>query len=115
MEIIKPQQNQNIFDIALQEYGSIETVFDLIDDNDITKISAGISVYDDLKILREPIQREVVAYYLSRGVLPATEARIEDLELIDRYTRKDGINFMKIQKDFEIGRKRISPEADITE
>ena len=52
MGTIKPQQNQNIFDISLQEYGSIEKVFDLLEDYEKFDITDDLCVYEDLKIAR---------------------------------------------------------------
>ena len=82
METIKPQQNQNIFDIALQAYGTIEMTFDLLEDNDMTEVTETISVYDDIKILREPIQRDIATFYQSRGLYPATDAKEEALKVL---------------------------------
>ncbi len=99
METIRPQQNQNILDIALQEYGSIETVFDVLEDNERFDITDDISVYEDLEVGREAFKRDIVAYYLANNVKPATDSTREE-ELL--FTGFSGVNFMIIEDDFLI-------------
>ena len=99
METIRPQQNQNILDIALQEYGSIETVFDVLEDNEQYDITGEISVYEDLKVGREAFKRDIVAYYMANNVKPATDiTRREELQ----FAALSGVNFMTIEDDFII-------------
>ncbi len=99
METIKPQENQNIFDISLQEYGSIEKVFDILEDNDQFNITDDISVYEDLKIGREAFKKDIVEYYKSRNLKPATSITEEEQYLLDNFS---GIDYMIIEDDFII-------------
>ena len=99
MGTTRPQQNQNILDIALQEYGSIETVFDVLEDNEQFDITGDLSVYQDLKVGREAFKRDIVAYYMANNVKPATGTTRED-ELLSNDL--SGINFMTIEQDFVI-------------
>ncbi|UPZ17763.1 hypothetical protein [Flavobacterium humidisoli] len=99
METIRPQQNQNILDISLQEYGSIETVFDLLEDNDQFNLTEDISVYEDLKVGREAFKKDIVEYYNSRNLKPATELTEEEQFLLDNFS---GIDYMIIEDDFII-------------
>lgn len=99
METIKPQENQNIFDLSLQEYGSIEKVFDLLEDNDQFNITEDISVYQDLKIGREAFKKDIVEYYNSRNLKPANALTEEEEFLIDNFS---GIDYMIIEDDFII-------------
>lgn len=99
MGTIKPQENQNIFDISLQEYGSIEKVFDLLEDNDQFNITEDISVYKDLKIGREAFKKDIVEYYNSRNLKPATSITDEEQYLLNDYS---GIDYMIIEDDFII-------------
>jgi len=99
MGTIKPQDNQNIFDVALQEYGSIETVFDVLDDNDQYDITEDISVYEDLKVGRAAFKKDIVAYYESNNTHPATGATAEELLLANIC----GIDYMTLEDDFIIG------------
>lgn len=99
METIRPQQNQNLLDIALQEYGSIETVFDVLEDNDRFDLTDDVSVYKDLQVGREAFKKDIVAYYTANNVKPATSStREEELLLADL----SGIDFMIIEEDFFI-------------
>lgn len=99
MGTIRPQQNQNILDISLQEYGSIETVFDLLEDNDQFNLTEDISVYEDLKVGREAFKKDIVEYYTSRNLKPATELTEEEQFLLDNFS---GIDYMIIEDDFII-------------
>ncbi|WP_134151023.1 hypothetical protein [Flavobacterium sp. 270] len=99
MGAIKPQDNQNILDISLQEYGSIEKVFDLLEDNDKFNITEDISVYQDLKIGREAFKKDIVEYYNSRNLKPATALTEEEEYLLDTFS---GIDYMIIEDDFII-------------
>ena len=99
MGTIKPQENQNIFDISLQEYGSIEKVFDLLEDNDQFNITEDLSVYEDLKIGREAFKKDIVEYYNSRNLQPATGISDEEQYLLDNFS---GIDYMIIEDDFII-------------
>jgi len=99
METIKPQENQNIFDISLQEYGSIEKVFDLLEDNDKFDLTEDISVYNELKIGREAFKKDIVEYYNTRNLKPATSISEEEQYLLNNFS---GIDFMIIEDDFII-------------
>ena len=89
METIKPQENQNIFDVSLQEYGSIEKVFDLLDDNDRFNLTEDLSVYEDLKIGREAFKKDIVEYYNTRNLKPATAITEEEQYLLDNFSGID--------------------------
>lgn len=99
METIKPQENQNIFDLSLQEYGSIEKVFDILEDNEKFNLTDDISVYKDLKIGREAFKKDIVEYYNSRNLKPATSISDEEQYLLDNFS---GIDYMIIEDDFII-------------
>ena len=96
METIKPQQNQNILDISLQEYGSIEAAFDIFEDNDLYDFTEDISVYKDLKVGREAFKKDIVEYYKSRNLKPATGLTAEEDNFFS------GIDYMTIEDDFII-------------
>ncbi|MEL6559370.1 MAG: hypothetical protein AAFQ94_14360 [Bacteroidota bacterium] len=82
MGTTKPEQNQNILDIALQEYGTIEMVFELMEDNNIYHITYSLSVYSDLSINREALQKDIATFYKEAGVKPATDVGEEELKLL---------------------------------
>jgi len=99
METIKPQENQNIFDLSLQEYGSIEKVFDILEDNDKFDITEDLSVYKELKTGRDAFKKDIVEYYNSRNLKPATALTDEEQFLMDNFS---GIDYMIIEDDFII-------------
>jgi hypothetical protein len=99
METIKPQENQNIFDLSLQEYGSIEKVFDILEDNDKFDLTEDLSVYKDLQTGREAFKKDIVEYYTSRNLKPATDLTDEEQFLMDNFS---GIDYMIIEDDFII-------------
>ena len=99
MGTTRPQQNQNILDIALQEYGSIETVFDVMEDNNRFDLTDDLSVYEDLHVGREAFKKDIVAYYNANNIKPATSStREEELLLADL----SGVDFMIVEEDFFI-------------
>jgi hypothetical protein len=72
MKTITARKNQTIFDIALQELGSIEAVFDIMAANSFLRpdktIAEGQIIYIPLEIIRPAI----VDYYQRNGIYPAT-------------------------------------------
>ncbi len=108
MVTIKLEENQNLFDAALQEYGSVEGLFDLLEANNLTDITSSnednISVYDDLKIEGEFVERDVVEYYIAREKKPATALTDQNLELavIPEEYESRGIGCMVIEDDFVV-------------
>lgn len=87
---LKTLNNQTLLDIAIQSGGSVNVVFDLAIENEI-------SITDSLeagKLLRYQTisEPEIVNYYKYKGLLPATA-------IID--TRKQGgIGYMAVRIDF---------------
>jgi len=63
-------QGQNIFDVALEQYGSIEGALLLIKDNQLGgwKVSEG----QMLKVQGDVIDKKVKGYYLDNKIKPAT-------------------------------------------
>jgi hypothetical protein len=85
-------QNQTMFDIAIQAYGSELGVFELAKDN-------GLSITQELipgqKLKVDPakmIDKSVVGYYQSIGYVPATGDSTECLF--------NGIGYMVVDLDF---------------
>ena len=72
MKKIKVLNNQSLFDIAIQEYGTVEAVFDLA-------MANGLGITDELNAGQELavpdsdfVIPEIVAYYKKNGLHPAT-------------------------------------------
>ncbi len=66
-------ENQNAFDLSIQAYGSIESVFDLMEDNSdkIADLTAPITAGVKLAVDRDPKDTEMVLYYSVNNYLPA--------------------------------------------
>jgi len=48
------ESGQNLFDIAIQEYGDIEKVYDMLKDNELTSLDLLIAPGELLKIQKTP-------------------------------------------------------------
>lgn len=107
MATIKLQENQNLFDAAIQEYGSMEGVFELLEANGLNSVASldqeeNVSVYDDLRIEGNSLERDVVEYFVSREKKPATALTTKDFELLDIFKKCEGIGCMEVEEDFII-------------
>ncbi len=102
MVTIKLEENQNLFDAAIQEYGSIEGLFELLEVNLITDIALEneVSVYDDLKVNGLTVKRNVIEYYIAREKKPATALTDKEIELLVEPKECEGIGCMEIEDDF---------------
>jgi len=72
MKKIKVLNNQSLFDIAVQEYGTVEAVFELA-------MANGLGITDELNAGQELVvpesdftAPEIVEYYKKNGLHPAT-------------------------------------------
>lgn len=113
MATIKPQQNQNIFDIALQEYGSVEGIFELLADNDFNEVDTEISVYEDLQIVSFPRRKEIRDFYALRNLLPANGITAQDLDLLKDDSELCGIDYMEIGEDFIVEENNAASDGFI--
>jgi hypothetical protein len=99
MGTIRPQQNPNILDIALQEYESMEAVFDDFEDDDIFDITTDISECEDLKVGREAFKKDIVEYYKSRSKNPDNGISDEENALLGGFSE---IDYLALDDDFII-------------
>ena len=83
---------QNLLDIALQETGSIEGVFELATANDIA-VSDEIPAGTELKVPEGNTNPDVLRQYKANDIKPAT-GNIKDAEILD------GIGYWYIEMDF---------------
>lgn len=88
------QQGQSILDVALQQCGNIEAIFEMAALN-------SISVTDDLPagnslVMPEAKDGKVVSYYSVNRVTPATAVTLDEIN----QHPVGGINFMGIELDF---------------
>ena len=68
--------NQSLMDISIQEYGTLEAMFDMA-------VTNGISITDELTVGSQidvpestSVQKEVLAYYQKNNIHPATGSTI---------------------------------------
>jgi len=74
--------NQTLFDVTLQEYGSIEALFDLIQDNGKQGVNdslytAEVLTIDSTKVKSQPI----VNLYLAKQINPASAGGEDEDEI----------------------------------
>lgn len=59
---------QSLFDLALQEYGAIEAVFDVMENNNISNINSPISDGDKIVIKGEIVNPSIASYYKENNI-----------------------------------------------
>lgn len=92
MKTITVIENQNLWDISLQEYGDIEAVFYIVEANPLLKIDSEIASGQKINIPdRTPINKDVVNYYNSINYKPTSGSFIFTPTIIDPPTTNDGI------------------------
>jgi hypothetical protein len=72
MKIVKAESGQTIWDIALQEIGSVEAVFDILDVNPDLQLDQTIPVAYPVRIPSSVISPRVVDYYLKNKTKPVS-------------------------------------------
>ncbi len=89
MRIIKAKHNQTIADIALQEYGDVEGVFFIVEDNPtLLGITDNLHPGEEIQI-RDVRINGPMKEYLSQNVIATAEK-----------ARGEGIGYWKIENDF---------------
>jgi hypothetical protein len=73
MKSITAQFGQTIFDISLQELGSIEGVFDLLEANPGLQLDMAVSVGTNVKKPTPVIDLRVAEYYSRNGITPVSD------------------------------------------
>jgi hypothetical protein len=73
MKSITAQSGQTVFDIALQELGSIEGVFDLLEANPDLQLDSAVVVGTSVKKPTPVIDLRVAEYYSRNGITPVSE------------------------------------------
>lgn len=91
MPSIEVKKDQSLFDIALQEYGSVEGVFLLVEDNAfLNGITDNVFEGDVLMVRDEAIQKPMKNY-------------LQDFEIATvKGVRGEGIGYWQIGKDLEV-------------
>lgn len=83
-KIIIVEDKQTIYDIAVQEYGHVDGAQLLLEDNpELQGYDAILFAGQLLKIIQEPINKEVVEQFAKEKYKPVSEVdNIEDFEII---------------------------------
>lgn len=84
-KIITTQPKQTLIDIAVQEYGAPDTVFDLLRNNKtiVSSITDDLAAGTRLKIVGTPLRPDIVNFLKENGIVPAsgyTPTTIEQTE-----------------------------------
>lgn len=86
MRVIEVKHNQNLFDIALQEYGNVAGCFWLVEDNDLNGITDNLNIGQELVVRDEVLNRLVKSHLTTEVIATGVDA--------------EGIGFWEINKDF---------------
>lgn len=90
---------QSLLDIAIQECGSFEAVYNLAERNGLA-VTDDLVVGDELEYIPEDVtKKQVVAYLAARRIKPATAVSEQDMSLAPC----GGIEFMGIEINFIVG------------
>lgn len=94
--------NQSLLDLALQHTGTIESVFELTEANNLNitdDVQAGTPLY-----LGEGlgVRNEILAYYTAKNLQPATAFSKEDEQVFERL---EGISIWAINLDFIVSKE----------
>lgn len=92
----KVSDNQSLFDIAIQELGSVSSVFELADLNDLS-ITDYLTPGDELK-LPAIKNSDLQDYFRAYNIKPATDATVSDMDAL----RDEGIDYWAIEVDFVV-------------
>jgi hypothetical protein len=70
--------NQNIYDLAVQYYGTVEAVFDIIEDNAELSLNLTSEIVPGTILKIKPIANEVAEYFRIKGTEVATASLFID-------------------------------------
>ena len=71
-ESVKILPNQSLFDIAIQEYGSVEAVVAIAQSNDIS-VTEILIPGTEIKLPNDaPTNQDILNYYIQHNIIPAT-------------------------------------------
>lgn len=81
------QDGQTVWDLAIQQYGGVEGVFNLIKDNPgvIAGVDSQLAAGTELKVKSDPVNTDVLAYYTENEIKPASITN-KNLELLGDFS-----------------------------
>ena len=81
MNKIYAKPNQTLWDISLEQFGSIEAVFELLVNNEqIDSVNYNIETAEEINISNKEFDVDVLNFYKTRGIHPASNYVQEDSE-----------------------------------
>lgn len=89
--IIIVEENQSIFDIALQEYGAAEAVTQLVSGNNLDSVNVDVETNTELVITDNIINKDVVNLYIKKNIKPASLDQDNGHDDVGAFT--DGFSF----------------------
>ncbi len=63
------EKGQTLYELSVQHYGSVEGLFLLMNDNNISSVNHSLQVGDKLKIKSEAIDQSIVDYYTKNSIV----------------------------------------------
>jgi hypothetical protein len=80
-----------VFDIAIQEYGSAEGCFELMEDNaeKITRLSMSLIPGTKLKVISPPVNKPVTDFMHANAIQPVSVSTFPPSMLMSRHLRED--------------------------
>jgi hypothetical protein len=97
MRRITVKDNQSLFDISIQEYGSLTNIVALAFANDMS-ITDELTAGQDLLIPDLQTEQNVLKYYTENNIIPATTQLSADIEAIVAEEEGEGyyLNYLMI-------------------
>lgn len=92
MKVVEIKYGQSLFDIAIQEYGSVEGVFWLVEDNNLSGIVDNVYEGDTLNVRETIINKQVITDLREKTI--AT--------LYSDKERAQGLGYMEIERNFDV-------------
>ena len=92
MREIIVKKNQSLLDIALQEYGHVVGVFDIVERNALSGITDNVYEHERLEVSKTPISGRIKGFLSTHTI--AT--------LAGEHERACGIGWMEIERNFRI-------------
>ena len=100
--IITALHNQSLLDLALQHTGTIESIFDLAESNNLN-ITDDVQAGKTLVLPAEAFSnKDILAYYTAKNLQPATAFTKEDEQVAKRL---EGISIWAINLDFIVSKE----------
>ena len=98
MRIIIIQERQTLWDIAIQYCGNVETVFEIMNLNDISVTGT----FPKEIVIPEIINQKIVDYYRTNNIIPATAMSTEIINTGNNIITNDNAFIMVTNNDNNI-------------